>query len=1331
MARDPETTALRAHQEWLGFLQPIGLVVSPPALVAAQAILDRNVVGEQQRLEALVEREGGEGRVVLRDFRAFAEEILGWEAGDLVGEGAERALPDELEHVLPDYGETLRPTWAVPVPREDVVGGADAKPAARWLLLVQRLPVGAELDAPGARDGHGWHTSPQAKLERLLRETEVPIGLLLNGEAIRLVYAPRGESAGFVTFPVQAMTEVAGRPILAALLLLLSADRLFVQPRARRLPALLEESRKYQNQVSNELAEQVLRALNELLRGFQSADELHPTELLAHARREDPQEIYGGLLTTLMRLVFLLYAEDRGLMPDDETYVRHYGVTGLYERLRQDADRRPDTMDARFGAWAQLLALHRLVHDGGGHGGFRLPARHGELFDPNRYPFLEGRPYGVGRVVGDAIDPPRVSDGVVLRVLEDLLVLRGERLSYRALDVEQIGSVYESMMGFELEVARGPSIGVKPDHVVVDVGELLAAPPKDRGKLLADRAKCKLTGKALKALKDAVTPDDLVAALGNRLSPRTPRLLPEGALYLQPSEERRRSGSHYTPRSLTEPIVRTTLRPVLENLAKNPTPEQILELKVCDPAMGSGAFLVEACRQLAEVLVEAWNRHDAMPTLPADTDPLLHARRLISQRCLYGVDKNPYAVGLAKLSLWLVTLARDHPFSFVDHALRHGDSLVGMTREQIARFHWDAKKGDPLPLFQKLEGDLRRAAEERAGILALGDAGEREKRDRWDAAQQALADARLTGDLLLAAFFAAGKPKAREDRRQRYWQMVDDWRAGEAARDDLDPLAAPLRDGPQPVPAFHWGIEFSEVFERENGGFDAVVGNPPFAGGSTISTRFGASYLAWLLTVHPESHGNGDLVAHFFRRSFALLRHNGCFGLVATNTIAQGDTRTTGLSWICRNGGSIYAATRRESWPGSAAVIVSVLHIRSGDWEGSRVLDGRDVPTITAFLFHAGGHENPAKLRSNQGLAFLGSKVYGQGFLFDDTDKRGTANSLDEMRRLIARDPRNSDRIFPYITGAELNSDPRQEHHRYVVDFGRLSFEAAQDWPDLLQLVRDKVKPERDRLRLDTGPGAHGRKWWWQFQHTRRALYEKIKTLNRVLANSQIGNSLSFAFLPTGWVYSHALNIFALQDWASFAVLQSRPHEIWARFFGSSMKDDLRYTFSDCFETFPFPPCWEANPTLEAAGRAYYEFRAALMSRDNEGLTATFNRFHDPEKRDPNLEELRELHAAMDRAVLDAYGWTDIPTDCDFLLDYEEDDDGGSRRKKKPWRYRWPDEVREEVLARLLELNKRRAEEERLAGLAAAAKAASKKPAKRTRKRKKSANLDLFPEPEE
>ena len=197
-------------------------------------------------------------------------------------------------------------------------------------------------------------------------------------------------------------------------------------------------------------------------------------------------------------------------------------------------------------------------------------------------------------------------------------------------------------------------------------------------------------------------------------------------------------------------------------------------------------------------------------------------------------------------------------------------------------------------------------------------------------------------------------------------------------------------------------------------------------------------------------------------------------------------------------------------------------------------------------------------------------------------------------------------------------------------------------------------------------------------------------------------------------MYSERLVAFPFESWALFCVLQARTNEVWVRFFGSSLEDRLTYTPSDCFETFPFPEAWETRPNLDVVGECYHDFRADLMARRGEGLTRIYNHFHDPHENAPDIATLRSLHAAMDRAVLDAYGWHDIPTDCEFLLDYEIDEEEWGARKK-PYRYRWPDEVRDEVLARLLELNAERAAEEARFGKAAtAARRKTERPSART-----------------
>ena len=200
---------------------------------------------------------------------------------------------------------------------------------------------------------------------------------------------------------------------------------------------------------------------------------------------------------------------------------------------------------------------------------------------------------------------------------------------------------------------------------------------------------------------------------------------------------------------------------------------------------------------------------------------------------------------------------------------------------------------------------------------------------------------------------------------------------------------------------------------RTTQGFDAIVGNPPFQGGRNLSADQGPAYVDWLTTSHQKSSGGADLVAHFFRRAFDLIRHNGTVGLIATNTIGQGDTRASGLRWICQNGGSIYLAQRRIQWPGEAAVVVSVVHVVKADWKGARMLDGHAVDTITAFLFHDGAHDDPARLSANTGKSFVGSYVLGMGFTFDDTDTKGVATPTSVMEALIEKDPYNQEVIFP------------------------------------------------------------------------------------------------------------------------------------------------------------------------------------------------------------------------------------------------------------------------------------------------------------------------------
>ena len=383
-------------------------------------------------------------------FESFARSVLGWSFSPKFYAGTEESpLPPELEVALPEFEETLTPDFAVgePDPLDD---------GPSWQLIVQVLETGEDFDAVHRGVG-GLEASPHGRMERLLRQTGVLAGVLFNGTSLRVISAPRGESSGWLDFRVADMLTTAGRPICTRCDCCSPNGGCSTLPRGERLTALLEDSRRYQNEVSERLAEQVLHALYELLRGFQAANDASGGQLLRITTQGTrrwcvPRAAHGPPASRLpplrggardapgrrsVRPLLLARGPPRAPPRGCRAVPRHDGsavrCVGTAPHPLPDRARRCD------GA----ASLH-------------LPERHGVLFDPDRFPFLEGRPSGGSRQIHERIEAPLVPDGTIYRALEKLLVLDGERISYRALDVEQIGSVYETMMGFRLESANWP-----------------------------------------------------------------------------------------------------------------------------------------------------------------------------------------------------------------------------------------------------------------------------------------------------------------------------------------------------------------------------------------------------------------------------------------------------------------------------------------------------------------------------------------------------------------------------------------------------------------------------------------------------------------------------------------------------------------------------------------------------------------------------------------------------------------------------------------------------------------------------------------------------------
>ena len=1338
------------HIDWLRVLAIDGPFLSLPVLLRAmpegpERLPSGARAALREQLQLVEDGEGtpeGFARHLLHEFLEFPIEAVAWA-------GSPRLTP--LKTVVETHRVEIRPTAAI---------FENGRPALLVLVVNRADQKLAAIDREDA-----WPISPIERLKTLCRATGVRCGLVTNGVDIAIVDAPSLQA----TDPVSGSglwdnDTLHGEPrALEALRDLIGQRRTLTLERKDTLPQLLAESREAGQALTDQLGLQVRRAVEIFVRAIDRANADQHEQLLKNV---PPREIYHASVTVAMRIIFLLCAEERGLLHLRESlYDDNYAVGTLHDQLRADADRRGEqVLERNHDAWARLLALFRAIHAGVKHHEVTIRPYGGRLFDPDRYPFLEGRPAGTKWTTDGAGITPPIHNRTVLHFLESVQYLRTtvagqtevRRLSFAQLDIEQIGHVYEGLLDHSVERADsavlglvGTSEGNEPEVRL----ETLEAWSKSAKKRATELKKLGVasTPKALeKLLTTPLEPERLARlrnacadeALWKRVEPFAglirdddlgdPLIFPKNCYFFTQGIERRASGSHYTPRALTEPIAERTLEPACyigpqEGKAKTEwalrNAQELLDLKVLDPAVGSGAFLVAAIRYIGARLLEAWDAAGAgkgtitifgLPSTGAAGETLvpndleerkLLALRLVATRCVYGVDKNPIAAEMAKLSIWLLTMSAKSPFTFLDHAIKAGDSILGFTRQEIAQFDWD-----PLahPTFTKLRGDtafptavrLRREIVEQSDLLAPADLD-----GRMRSAEQAIDDLRVMGDLLAYAFFMGDNDRQRRANLERVRPYIDRWLADSSLKESFRALAARVRidgkDDPlaqlREPPAdrhgqtpFHWELEFPEVFLRDNPGFDAIIGNPPFAGKNTLQVWCGDIFPDYLKLRHPWSHGNADFCAHFFCRAATLLRASGVFGLIATNTIAQGDTRSTGLRRLRETGVRFFHVTKRRKWPGKAAVVVSVIHGVKGDWTGEITLDGKPAPCISAFLFPDDRDRDPKRLTENAGKSFQGSIVLGMGFTFDDQTKKPAANRIAEMEALIKRNPRNQERIFPYLGGKELNTHPLHAHHRYVIDFGDMSeADAEAKYPDLMKIVRAKVKPERDPQNRDAL-----RERWWQYAEKRPGLYAAIAGKSSVLGIACGATAhVVFGVLSTTIVYSHALAIFAMEERGGLCCLQSRVHEVWARLLASTMKDDLRYTPSDCFETFPFPADYSSSAALDAAGSVYLEHRTKTMKstmgadpKKWRGLTKTYNDFHDPACKRREIQTLRDLHHALDVAVLRAYGWDDLADAAapEFIEIHPGD-------PKTKLRLRWPDGFRDEVLSRLLALNDSRA----------------------------------------
>ncbi|MBK3529228.1 MULTISPECIES: Eco57I restriction-modification methylase domain-containing protein [unclassified Streptomyces] len=1390
-SRRPSAAAIRAakasdgkqqHLDWLNLVEVSGPFLTLPVLLRSWPQLEGVPSGRRAdiRLHHGIWQDDRKGAGRLDWIGFQLRTLLEWDdalhlredAGQFGDSGESLAEDDTLLDRFavspPGSDTTVRPDFALvrpgtdPTAEPDTAGTAQHVPILGLVLPPDTVPTRRIKD-------DSWAASGVDRLAHVLRHHGVELGLVTDGRWWSLVWAPPGGVTTSATFDTIAWNEAADLVAVRAWVSLLRRGRFFGRPVDELLPALLRESLDGQEDVTEALGIQVRQAVELLVDSIGRAEARMVKRGGKGLSGVPASEVYRGAVAVMMRVVFLLFAEERGLLPaDNELYAEAYSAGRLYETLdkRRRADGE-DSLDHTTAAWHRLIALFHAVHGGVDHPLLTLPAYDGSIFDPKRFPWLEAVPEGA-----DATDDAaRAADGytsllpiddrTVLHVLDSVqfVVVNRERrrLTFRALDVEQIGYVYEGLLSYDAKRAQDTVLGLigKPglEHEVslTELEELAA--PFGVGARAASGQKSNLPGlskKLYEHLKDPRPPaaaskmEKLLAAgddqvrgkathrllavtendrdLAERILPfhgllrddlrGLPVVIPEDGLYVTESRLRKNTGTHYTPRVLAQQVAVGALEPLVYRPGPLQTADDkqwkligaddILKLKVADIAMGSAAFLVAACRYLADRLVDAWveaedeealafrgshrDQTGAMTAADAESDPVMvRARRLIIEHCLYGVDINPMAVEMAKLSLWLISMDPGRPFTFLDDRLVAGDSLLGIANlEQIESVHLDPKAGRELHRGAFEEGWTERArarvhgaADNRqaiAGIQSDTIADLDEKRRLLAATNEHLQRLRLIGDLTTGAGLAsAGGGDSLQSATYIQAAELAGMVASESVRDSdpvihdarrraLDWLSKDLpTDGFVRLPV-HWPLVFPEVFEPDQGGFDAIIGNPPFLGGQKLTGALGQAYREYLvLGLGRGQRGSADLVAYFELRAHQLLSERGQTGLIATNTLAQGDTREVGLDQLLDDGIEVRRAVKSARWPSrSAALEYCAVWTTKPDLgaEATRVLDGVAVRGITSSLDpRSRVSGRPYRLVANKGQSFQGSNVLGKGFIV----------TPEQAHDLIQRDPRNKDVLFPYLNGEDLNSRPDCSASRWVINFHDWSEERARGYPEVFAIIERDVKPVRAQ-----NSRAARRDRWWQFAERAPKLYEAVRELDRVLVVALVSRTVMPARVPSRQVLSHKLGVFATAEDSDLALLSSSFHSIWAWRNSSTMKADLNYSPSDVYETFPRPV---TTAEVRSNGEILDRLRFDVMIDRSAGLTKLYNMVHDPAVKDSDIESLRENHRKIDQSVLESYNWQDVDLAHDFYPNRQ-----GTRFTVAP-------SAQIEILDRLLELN--------------------------------------------
>lgn len=1250
--------------------------------------------------------------------------------------------------------------------------------------------------------------SPHAMVQEYLNHSEHLYGLVTNGHQLRLLRdASRITRLSYVEFNLEKMMEEDLYADFVILYRLLHASRM-----PKRMDGGAEsiidkyhlESLEAGSTIRSKLGDAVKMAIQSLANGFIN----HPNNVALREAVASPhfsaEEYYRHQLRIIYRLLFLFVIEERNLVygasksPEtkrfNQIYTQHFSLMRLRKKAKQLL---PPEAARHHDLWQGLITTFSLFEKKDIGEKLGIMALQGDLFG---YHAIQGQGYDLHHC--------QLSNAELLNILKSLSYFENEQgvliaVNYGGLDVEEFGSVYEGLLELKLDIQAVPGSNryscsfnssnersksgshYTPEELVqplikhsleyliqerVASGEWRVADGKEaeawqrvssKYPAIQEQLKNlifnlsleyeKLSGLGIVAQGHGFSPNDL--PINQLLSQRRIVWDDFAAPPLAKLNVDKQSGNaeqaaafvaafHLSTRQLAQVWNQLPLATRHSLFATH----HLLNLKIADVACGSGHILLSAARRLSLEIARVQTEEE-QPNPVA----IRKAMKEVVRHCIYGVDKNPLAVELCKIALWLEAYNPGEPLNFLDHHIKCGDAIVGLAHRS------ELQKGIADEAFKTLPGDNKDIAS------AYRNKNKQERKTKMQTTLQFDGEVMEEVNVVIEKFnLFKNLPEStpdevakKEKEYRNFEKSIELIRLKQLADAQVAQFFIPkiettkyylitdaeyrnfLRNVKKGIGSlqsqklayvesilpkyrfFHWFIEFPEVFSEN--GFDCILGNPPYLGAQKITENNGENYHNFIRATH-GTKGITDLAAYFLLRIYHCVNETGKIALITTNSISQGDTRESGLMRLISQNVHITFANKSIKWPGAAITRVTLFALSLNKIHSKPKLDNKEVDNINSFLLPFDDELIKYQLIENQNRSFIGSYLYGDGFIIDSEQ----AESLRIEYPTI---------IKKYINGSDVNNDPNLKASRYVIDFEDLEIHEAQKHSTPFKIISDHVYPERQKVNRE-----QYKKYWWRYAERRVGLYNTIANYSKVLVRTQASKHNTFEFVENDQVFDQKLVVFAMQDYSSYATLNSGIHETWVSIFSGDFGGILNYSPADLFESFPFYRSKNPTPlnSVSILGEMYQAMRKAVMRDMSLGLTRIYNLFHTNSilgerlnKKDKqvislqkHLEKtegtisfdeaiagilkLRALHVEMDQAVLEAYGWSDIALRHDFYeVDYLPENDR--------IRYTIHPDARKEILKRLLALNHQIHAEEVAQGLWEKKKA----PAKGKQKEKK------------